>query len=118
MRNSSYKTLILHNPANHNVIVQLLFENDYPHAEMLYDGLPTSFIPPSEIKYTSANWFSFDERIMESQQKYFWDNLRLNVFKYALPFILVPGQSKRVNLGELNPINKNNNQHFIYLLSY
>lgn len=73
---------------------------------MLYDGLPTSFIPPSEIKYTSANWFSFDERTMESQQKYFWDNLRVNVYKYSMPFILVPGQSKRVNLGELNPINK------------
>ncbi|KAH1021032.1 hypothetical protein HUJ04_010605 [Dendroctonus ponderosae] len=98
VRNSSHKTLILQNPANHSIVVQLIFENDYPHAEMLYDGLPSSFIPPSDIKYTSANWFSFDKRVMENQQKHFVENLRINVYKQSLPLILMPGQSKRVNL--------------------
>lgn len=102
VRNSSHKVLVLHNPANHSLVVQLLFENDYPHAEMLYDGLPGGFIPPSNVKYTSANWFAFDKRMMEIQQKFFAENLGLFVHKQSLPFILLPGQSKRVSLGEYN----------------
>ncbi|XP_066258230.1 transmembrane protein 131 [Euwallacea similis] len=98
VRNSSYRTLTLHNPANHSLVVQLLFENDYPHADMLYDGLPSSFVPPSNVKYTSANWFSFDKRTMDNQQFFFVDNLKVNVYKHSLPFILLPGQSKKVSL--------------------
>ncbi|KAL1506829.1 hypothetical protein ABEB36_006119 [Hypothenemus hampei] len=99
VRNSSYKNLYLHNPANHSIVFQLLFENDYPHAEMLYDGLPASFIPASDVKYTSANWFSFDKRVMENQQNYFAEKLRITPYKQSLPFILEPGQIKRITLG-------------------
>lgn len=99
--NISYKTLALHNPASHNVVVQLVFENDYPHAELLYDGLSQKFIPPSEIKFITNKWFSFEEKTVEHQRKYFWDNLRISVFKHSLPFILPPGQTKRVTLGFL-----------------
>ncbi|CAG9762867.1 unnamed protein product [Ceutorhynchus assimilis] len=98
IHNSSFKTLHLQNPANYSVVVQLLFENDYPHAEMLYDGLPISFIPYSEVKYTSNNWFSFDERLMENQRKYFFEHLGVGVYKASLTFLLLPGQSRKVCL--------------------
>ncbi|XP_050308013.1 transmembrane protein 131 [Anthonomus grandis grandis] len=98
VRNRSSQDLILHNPSNHPLVMQLIFENDYPHAELLLEGLPENFIPNADVKCSTKKWFSFDESTLDRQQKIFWTNLRLNIYKYSLPVILGPGQSRKVTL--------------------
>ncbi|XP_060530816.1 transmembrane protein 131 isoform X2 [Cylas formicarius] len=96
--NYSYRSIVLHNPASYSLVVQLIFERDYPHVEMLYDGIPSNFLLSSERKYSNSKIFVFDEGQKMGQQEFFREYLKMKVYKQSMPFLLLPGQSEKVTL--------------------
>lgn len=95
--NTTRCSLLLHNPSDQNVIVQILFDFDYPEAEKLFSGLPENFVPFSEFKYPNKGFF-FDRRFLEQSRDYFWDISRIPTHKTSLPVLLLPNQSKKIFL--------------------
>ncbi|XP_076273813.1 transmembrane protein 131 isoform X2 [Rhynchophorus ferrugineus] len=96
--NSTHQDLLIYNPSDHNLVVQLMLESDYPHVDMLCDGVPPSFVPQPDVK-SSAKGFFFDKKAQDSYRDFFWEDMRVNVYRHSLPLLLTPGQTKRVVVG-------------------
>lgn len=97
--NTSYQNITLRNPASHFVMVQFVFDRDYPGFDMLYTAMPPDLV----VKYPNDKHFSrgffFANRTKERQQRLFFNMFGLTANKESMPVLLSPGQSITFPIG-------------------
>ncbi|GJQ77276.1 hypothetical protein Trydic_g20700 [Trypoxylus dichotomus] len=96
--NVTYRNLTIRNPSSLNLLVQLVFDQAYPGAEMLKEGLPPDFFPGSVDSKKGKSAF-FLPTLYDNQQESFEKLLNVQVSTNSLPFILKPGENYTVKIG-------------------
>ncbi|CAH1159345.1 unnamed protein product [Phaedon cochleariae] len=97
--NISYLNVTLRNPASYNVVVQLVFDRDYPNFQILQNGLPPNLLTKSSGENSTTHGFFFPNRSKDAQLDFFSEMLGVTVDPDTLPLLLKPGQSQSVLIG-------------------
>lgn len=95
--NVTYRNITIKNPSSYNLIVQLVLDKDYPNREVLYDGLPSNFIPQHSVEYSTNHHFFFNDSKQYLDK--FNEKIDLIVSENSLPLLLYPGQNVSVIVG-------------------
>lgn len=97
--NVTFHNLTIRNPASYNLIVQLVFDRDYPAFETLYTALPPNLMVKNlHDRYYSRGFFLLNETKRE-QVDFFKQMLGVTAHKDSLPILLAPGETYTVPIG-------------------
>ncbi|KAG5882529.1 hypothetical protein JTB14_038140 [Gonioctena quinquepunctata] len=97
--NETYLNLTIRNPASYNVVIQLVFDKDYPEMQTLYNGLPSNLLVDSSQEFSATHGFFFPNKTKDEHLDFFWEMLGIKVNRNTFPILLTPGQSHNVLIG-------------------
>ncbi|XP_023015828.2 transmembrane protein 131 isoform X1 [Leptinotarsa decemlineata] len=105
--NFTYLNITVRNPASYNVVVQLVFDRDYPEMKTLYNGLPPNLLVKNSREYTPTHGFFFPNNTKDKYLDFFSEMLGINANRNTVPILLTPGQTQSVLVGfyteDVNP---------------
>jgi hypothetical protein len=91
--NVSYRNITIRNPSSYNLVVQLVMDKNYPDLQLMYEGLPSNFIPNnSDDSNEFKHGFFFHESFKRHCNE-LADSLNINIQEETLPVLLGPGQN-------------------------